>query len=339
MITIKEIAEQAGVSIGTVDRVIHDRGRVSQKTREKILSIMENEGYRRNIVASQLSKPRQTVLAVIMPHPWQNDKFWQMLEEGIRKAWEKISYFKVDLRFFFYDRYSSESFSRQFNEAISCKPEGFLIAPILAEDMMKFRYSLPEKSKVVFFNSDLPDFPRLSCIGQDSYESGRTAGFLMHMITKGKGAVSVIELHSEDFHINTRAQGFRDYMKEQGRGELGTYPLPPEDRKDLFELTVRTIMEEHSDLAGLFVPNSSVHFFAERLPLSVRIIGYDLIEANSNMLREGKIDFLISQQPRKQGEMALEYLIRCTVFQEEIPSEHRLPIEIVCRENLDSYLK
>lgn len=337
MITIKEIADKAGVSIGTVDRVIHDRGRVSGKTKEKILAIMEEEGYRRNIVASQLSNSRLTVLAVIMPHPHQNDSFWDMIRRGISDAGEKLNYFKLDLQFFFYDRFNSEDFSARFNEALKLEPAGLLLAPILAEETKEFRERISENTKVVFFNSDLPEFSRLSYIGQDSYESGQTAGRLMNLLTGGKGSIAVIEVHQEDFHINTRAAGFKDFLKNHSTSEIYTYPMPSEKQRDEFEVVANEILKNHDGLAGLFVPNSSVHFFAERMPGTVKVIGYDLIEANSRMLREGRIDFLINQQPEKQGELALEYLIKSTILQEEIPSEYRLPIEIICRENLNSY--
>ncbi|MBB6479765.1 substrate-binding domain-containing protein [Spirochaeta isovalerica] len=337
MITIKEIAEQAGVSIGTVDRVIHDRGRVSEKTKSRILSIMEKEGYRRNIVASQLSNSRKTLLAVLIPHPHQNDSFWGMIGEGIREASEKLSYFKLDTRFYFFDRYSPDDYIKQLDSAIAASPSGLLIAPILAEETMKFRDSIPENCKVVFFNSDLPEFPRLSCIGQDSYESGRTAGKLMHILTGDKGSIAVIEVNLEDYHINTRALGFKDYMKEHTSMDISSYFLPPENKRDEFEITARQILKDHKDLTGLFVPNSSVHFFAERLPDNVKIIGFDQVEANTRQLKAGQIDFLINQQPWKQGELALENLIKCTILQEEIPYNIKLPIEILCRENINSY--
>ena len=337
MVTIKKIAEQAGVSIGTVDRVIHNRGRVSQKTKKKILTILKREGYRRNIVASQLSNSRKTLLSVLMPHPEQNDNFWKMIEEGIREANEKLSYFKLDTRFYFFDRYDSQSYKKQFHKALEEKPSGLLIAPILAADTMEFREMIPSHTKVVFFNADLPEFPRLSSIGQDSYDSGKTAGRLMDLLTGGKGSIAVIEVRPEDYHINTRAAGFRDYIKEHGSMEIFSYIMPPENLENEFENTVHQIMENHTGLSGLFVPNSSVHFFAERMPETVKVIGFDQVEANTRLLKEGRIDFLINQQPRKQGELALEYLIKSTILQEEIPLDVKLPIEILCLENINSY--
>ena len=54
-ITIKDVARIAGVSIGTVDRVIHQRGEVSTKNRDLILRVIEEIGYKPNIYASALA--------------------------------------------------------------------------------------------------------------------------------------------------------------------------------------------------------------------------------------------------------------------------------------------
>ena len=57
-IRILDIAKKAGVSIGTVDRVLHQRGEVSEETREKILKIIREFDYRPNILASTLASKK-----------------------------------------------------------------------------------------------------------------------------------------------------------------------------------------------------------------------------------------------------------------------------------------
>lgn len=337
MITIKEIAELAGVSIGTVDRVIHDRGRVSTATKDKILAIMEARGYRKNIVASQLSNSRIARLAVILPHPRQNDCFWEQVRTGIDEAVGKLGFLKLTHSYYYFNRYDTASYISSFEEALSSEPDGILLPPILADETVKFKSKITPGTMVVFFNSDLPDFPRRAAVGQDSFDGGRTAGRLMELLTGGKGDIAVIEVEPEDFHINTRASGFKHHLMKNGHMQLHSFLLPPENRPKEIEETAGRIAEEIRDLAGLFVPNSSVHFFADLLPDEVKVIGYDLVEANASMLKKGKIDFLINQQPEKQGELAMEKLIKCTVLKEDIVEITTLPIEIICRENLQSY--
>lgn len=55
MATIKEIAEKAGVSIGTVDRVLHNRGMVNAQTKERVETVMKELNYRPNQVAQGLA--------------------------------------------------------------------------------------------------------------------------------------------------------------------------------------------------------------------------------------------------------------------------------------------
>ena len=51
-VTINDVARAAGVSKGTVDRVLHNRGEVSAKSREKVLKVIEELGFKPNLYAS-----------------------------------------------------------------------------------------------------------------------------------------------------------------------------------------------------------------------------------------------------------------------------------------------
>ena len=72
IMTIKEIAREANVSIGTVDRVVHGRGRVAQKTTELVKKIIQESGYKPNIFGSRLSLSKDYIFAVIMPRLHQD---------------------------------------------------------------------------------------------------------------------------------------------------------------------------------------------------------------------------------------------------------------------------
>ena len=66
-VRIKEIAEQAGGSTGTVDRVIHGRGKVSEKTFYEVKKILEKINYKPNLVAQTLRKGEVCRLAALLP--------------------------------------------------------------------------------------------------------------------------------------------------------------------------------------------------------------------------------------------------------------------------------
>ena len=61
-IRIVDIAKMAGVSVGTVDRVIHNRGRVSEENRKKVQTILEMVHYQPNLMARSLASKNNIIL-------------------------------------------------------------------------------------------------------------------------------------------------------------------------------------------------------------------------------------------------------------------------------------
>ncbi|NJM25778.1 MAG: LacI family transcriptional regulator [Bacteroidia bacterium] len=75
-IRIKDIARLAGVSVGTVDRVLHNRGRVSEDALNKVMKILEEIDYKPNLIARTLGSNKIYKIAVLMPDP-SRDPYWR----------------------------------------------------------------------------------------------------------------------------------------------------------------------------------------------------------------------------------------------------------------------
>ena len=116
MITMKDIAKKANVSIGTVDRVIHNRGRVSQSTSKKIQKIIKEYDYKPNIFASSLSAKSKIYIATIMPYLHQDNKYWELPHKGIKKKLNEIKNYNFENDFFFFDKYNPDSLKKIFNK-------------------------------------------------------------------------------------------------------------------------------------------------------------------------------------------------------------------------------
>ena len=65
--TIKDIAREANVSSGTVDRVLHNRGGVSLKTSERIKKFLKNKNFKINQIASSIAMKKHLSLATLIP--------------------------------------------------------------------------------------------------------------------------------------------------------------------------------------------------------------------------------------------------------------------------------
>lgn len=342
MSTIREIARRAGVSIGTVDRVLHSRGHVTPETAAKIRQAIRELNYTPNIFARQLKLARPFVFGVLMPRLEQDHEYWQLPARGIEKAWQELKPHQVQIQFFHYNRYSPMSFSRACEQVLQARLDGLLMAPALAAIAAEFIRRLPAGLPCVFFDSMVPGASCLSSIVQDSRLSGRLAGRLMHLLLAGRGEVAAIRIQPEDFHISERINGFHEFLLTQDGCPVTIYDVvSPEEPSSLVDLT-RAILAEKSGLSGIFVSNALTFKVAEVLAASpvdraVKLIGYDLIEPNIACLKQGSIDFLISQQSERQGYQGIYSLFRRVVLGEEVPARIMMSIDIITRENVDHY--
>ena len=179
MESIKDIARKARVSIGTVDRVLHDRGRVSEKTRVRVQRIISQFGYKPNIYGRNLSLGKLFLFGVIMPKLTQDSGYWHIPANGIEQAHRQLGAANVRILYFHFDRYSDSAFELAFRQAMNSNLDGCLIAPVLPDVARRLVSTIPAKLPYVFFDSTLPESNALASIGQDSFQSGVLAANLL----------------------------------------------------------------------------------------------------------------------------------------------------------------
>ena len=92
---IKDIAQLAGVSVGTVDRVLHNRGEVKEETKVRIHKIVKELGYTPNIIAKSLASKKTYQIAVLLPGPQHGNPYWEKPLDGISKAAAEIKDFNA----------------------------------------------------------------------------------------------------------------------------------------------------------------------------------------------------------------------------------------------------
>jgi len=200
---------------------------------------------------------------------------------------------------------------------------------------------LPENFPYVLFNANIPDSSALCYIGQDSFQSGVVSAKLMKMIIRGKGSIATILAAPDDYHIVERADGFESFFEGDKDFSVRNYELY-NCNDETFETLMERIFEENPDLQGIFVANAATHFAAEYMRKrgigrKIGLIGYDLIEENVSLLKEGYIDFLISQKAETQGYEGIYALYQHVVLQQPCKRNIMMPIDIITVENLIYY--
>jgi len=344
-VRIKDIAEIARVSVGTVDRVIHKRAEVSPKTREKIQKLLEEFDYKPDVAACSLALKRDIHLAVLMPRVVSDHVFWELPQLGIKQALEALDHDQVILHHFYFDQVDRKGFSEIMQKFPFQKMEGVLFAPVFKDESTVFLQRCEEENlPVVLINSFL-DAPAVrTFVGQDAYQSGFVAAKLIDYGLEPGHDVAIVNMSARKdnyAHIIERERGFRDYYSETEAKvkQLISIDLNGANDLSLWEELEKTFASY--DIAGLFVTNSRVHkmarFLSETDRRGVRLVGYDLLPENIHFLKEGGIDFLISQKPEEQAFRGLKSLFNLVVFNREPEGKQWLPIDIITRENLLYY--
>lgn len=308
---------------------------MAQETVDKVNAIIEEFGYKRNILASNLALNKKFHFAVFLPKS-ETLEYWKSQVEGIEKAALEFSKFGIVLDYFFYD-YNLISFQETVQKVMQFDCDGLLFAPIFYEDSVQFLKEYQKKNiPVVMIDSNISEGNEHAYVGQDAFQSGYLAGRLISFAVKNERQVLIFkitrEIESTSVYLQ-RIDGFYSYFKDHN--ELTNFKFSEVTLKD--SKIDQLNLEMFSGVSSIFMPNSRAYIVAGFLEKNnikgVRIIGFDLLKENIEYLNKGIIDFLINQRPEDQGYMGINYLYKKLVLQEDVERTHYIPLEIILKEN------
>ncbi|MCE6990125.1 LacI family DNA-binding transcriptional regulator [Dyadobacter sp. CY323] len=341
---VKEIARRANVSTATVDRVLHNRTGVSEKTRQKINEIIKELDYQPNILASRLASRKIITLAILIPSISEETNYWDAPLNGVRRAESEIKQYGVQTTVFFFDLSDKDSFADQVKAIFQADFDGILISPSYVEETRKFADECTKrKIPFVFIDSDVPDLRRHSYIGPHLHKSGYVGAKLLTYRLAENKKVLIIHISKEidNFNYHEIEEGFRAFFKDNNQ---------PNDivRIDIRETDYQSVARHltyvfhlNKDIGAVFVTNSRVHTVASFLKNSHRtdisLIGYDFVKENVDYLEKNVIDFLICHRPEDQGYRGIMTLYQMLVINSSVNQIHYMPIDIVTKENYEFY--
>lgn len=344
-IRIKDIAKLAGVSVGTVDRVIHNRGRVSQEALKKVTSVMEQIDYKPNLIARTLGSNKNYRIAAIIPNPEQ-DPYWSQSNLGILQAQAEWTQYGISIDLHVFDLFNKDSFHTTAQEAIGSRPDGIVIAPIFYHEALPvFEMLKAEQIPYVLFNTNIPEASPLSFIGQNLFQSGKVAAQLLYFGQQTPGTFAVLHIDEDihdSLHLLEKEKGFREYFNSNGKAKFDIIAFNMNPKDDSFEKQLTDLIN-NENLKGIFVSTSkgsalAASFLERQGKKNIRLIGYDLLDENLKYLKAGTIDFLIHQNPKRQAFLGISHLVNHLMFKKSTPQQELFPLEVITEQNLGSYL-
>lgn len=344
-VRIVDIARMAGVSVATVDRVIHNRGKVSEANLARINEVLRQVDYRPNLIARSLASGRRYTLCVIMPRFVQGE-YWADFEAGIARAEAEAGRYNVAVRRFCFDQYDRSSFEGLLGALRREEFDGAVIATLFAEMVEPFARELDGRGvPYVFVDSDIPACNRLAYFGTSSFDAGVVAArLLFDRLDPGADIVVGNIVHRGDAGSNqcrNREEGFRSYLDRHAfRGRLHYAALRLDD-ENYNSGVLDELFRRSPSIAGAVTFNSTCYilagYLAARRRTDVRLVGYDVIRRNEEMLSAGVVTALVAQRPEAQGYRGVMALCEWLVEGRAPAGVDNMPIDILLKENIRYY--
>lgn len=345
-IRIKDIAQRAGVSVGTVDRVLHNRPNVSAVAREQVEQALKEMNYEPNVYASALAYNRTYNFWLILPQH-ESEAYWDEVEEGAKACQKARRDFHVSVHISYYQRTQAGAFTTVADACIAEKPDGVVVVPATLELTRQFTDRLHELDiPFVMLDSYMPDLRPLSFFGQDSFQSGYFAARMLMLIASRESEIMLFKQMREGWAPSKQQQnretGFRHYMHDHFPDiNIVELLLPLDSDRRHYDTLLEHFFKDHPQVHHGITFNSKAHIVGQYLLRSnrrnVQVMGYDVVAKNAECVRQGSISFLIAQHGYMQGFNSVSTLFNAVVLKKKVEPVNYMPIELLSKENIDFY--
>lgn len=311
MATIREIAELAGVSRGTVDRVLNNRGSVNEETAERIRAIIRQLDYKPNRAGIALAAQKKKYLIGVILFSRKNP-FFDYVMQGFSDKAEELSLYGCEItvkRVAYHPEAQLSAIRACLKEGV----QGLIITPYngdeIREELNKLiRSGIP----VITVNSDAEGVRRLAYVGSDYYNSGEAAGALMKLVTSGPVRLGIVNGDNNILCHTQRISGFVDKLSDDTRFKVVCQGESLDDDKTAYELVSR-MLHSHPDISAFYFTAAGVYggcrAIAELAPeKDIKVITFDEVPSTVEMMQKNIITATICQEPYWQGSKSLEVM-------------------------------
>ncbi|MDR1537494.1 MAG: substrate-binding domain-containing protein [Clostridiales bacterium] len=313
-VTIKDIAEIAKVSIGTVHCALTGKPGVGEEMRRNIQEIAKRQGYRANSVASSLKRKTIKIAAAFPGSTDENRFYYSYAWEGFRDYLETVSDFNIEsIEVPFYgDSNQTEELSSLLQRV---EVDGLLtLGYVDVHGRVSIQPYVEQKIPVVLFANDIPLSGRMCCVLPNFHMTGRMLAELLMRQIHGDGDIlfcagdPIIPSH---YQI---VQGFDEFAKEHGIKSKSVKIYTSSDHENT-KLRIQNELLNRKNIAACFSISARTSVILGNalretgLAGKVLAIGSDIFEESVQFLKSGVFTNLICKNPYMQTYLASKFLV------------------------------
>ncbi|WP_180270782.1 LacI family DNA-binding transcriptional regulator [Sporanaerobium hydrogeniformans] len=348
-ITIKDIAEQVGVSYGTVHRALYGKKGVGEELRNKILRTAAESGYIPNEAAAALKRKMQRILVAIPGPHAQNRFFYSHVWQGFRDYANEFGNYNFDIIEIPYYNVSGNRVEEELASAYRHYEgdiDGIIVAGPLSEAAHAALRTFAKKDIAIVMITDKSSDALASVLANYEVTGRLAAELLTGQLSQGdKVLVLAGDMQVPNHSLVT--QGFADYLEEHKTGIECVYIYAYGD-KHIAQIETRIIelLKEDSSIRAAFSVNARCSVILSEVIRrqgyagKLKVVGSDVFEENVQSMKDGVMQNIICKHPYEQAYQAtkimFEYLIRGVV---PVQRTHYVESNVIFNSNLSMYLK
>lgn len=321
MATIKEIAKLAGVSRGTVDRVLNNRPGVKPDTEAEIRRIAVEVGYSPNLAGRILAGRKKNIKLAFISFDAPQYSFFRDVCDAAEKKAAELEGLGVTVNFYLVRGVTEQDFLDLFAKIEADGVDGVATTPMVMPLFEDFLHRMRAKGvPFVFYNIDAYEKDRLCYIGCDYVKAGRVAAGLTALCIGGAGKVGILT------HCDSDNQSYQDRMAGYVSEISSRYPnitllnggAPTVFSQDDYS-AVEELVRTHPELGAVYVVNLGDYSVCQiahdaATGRTLNIITNDFVPTQRRMLNDGVISATLGQQPEVQGASSLQTLYENLIF-------------------------
>lgn len=337
-VTVKDLANELGVSLSTINKALTGKPGVSEETRRHIMDTADRMGYQVNRVAQSLAR-NPIKIGIIMPEAWP--EYYGSLKCGIDQELENLRDYNILGKYYMVPGlHSGLETVEAINRCIIDGINAVIICPVYDSNYLEQIENLYENGiPVIALGADLFDAKRLCCIRVNAQMSGKLAAEYMRWII-GEGKFVAVFIGNKDFcDHKEKVDGFVEEARNNSLKIAGVFET--HDEPEVAYYLAGKLIKERQDLGGIYIATGNsiavCKYIVENNIKNMRIIGTDIFKDIIKFVKDGVMQGVIFQDPVTQGRTAVKVIYDKLVKNISVEDSIFITPQIVLRNNIDSY--
>lgn len=323
MATLKDVAREAGLTVGTVSRILNNRGYISSNAREKVEEAMKKLNYRPNEVARSLHGKSTNTIGLIVPHikhPYFAETISNLENQAYKKGYKILLCNSQSIR---------EKEKEYIDICTGNRAAGLILCSGTVDTKMFEQVEIPVITMERFLDNGT------ACVECDNKQGGELAA--QKLIACGcKNLLHIGTIGTVHMPADMRTEGFREVCQRQGITFVELSTEEEQYNNMEYDELLESVLRKYPKTDGMFLSSDVMAAQALQIcrklgisvPDQMKIIGFD--DVNIASLTTPQLT-TIHQPVKEMAEIAVN-LLHDAASGKLVPKRTVLPVRLIERE-------